>query len=240
MNKWIVKFMLTVALLFSTAVQAETFTLLTEALPPYAYKSNGQLKGVAVDIVSQLFRNAGFDYKVRIVPWKRAYTIAYEQSNTCVFPVQRNQEREAEFHWVSPLLITQTAFYTNANSKVEIRTLNDVANLNIGSYLGSATAQYLESQGFKVEETTRDEQNILKLKSKRIDVWATDVLVANYLLKQEKLSKEIKNRLAYFSTLRGLACNKTASSSDIDRLSDELRKMYLDGSVERIIKKYSD
>jgi len=227
-------------LVAASAASAQVFTLQTEALPPYAYKQNGQLKGVAVEIVSQLFKNAGFDYEVRIVPWKRAYTNALYKADTCVFPVQRNQEREAQFHWVSPIVIAKTAFYTNANSTTNIRTLNDVAKLNIGSYLGSATAQYLEDQGFHVEQTTRDEQNILKLRSNRIDVWATDVLVANYLLQQESMTNDIKVRLIYFSTLRGLACNKSVSQSDIERLSDELRKMYLDGTVEKIAQKYAN
>ncbi|MCL9780098.1 ABC transporter substrate-binding protein [Vibrio sp. S4M6] len=223
----------------SLTVSAQTYTLLTEAQPPYAEQSGGRISGVAVDIVSKLFKDVGLEYKVAIMPWKRAYATAQHFPNSCVFPVQRSQERESQFHWVSPILITLTAFFTNADSTTSIRTLNDVAKLRIGSYLGSATAQYLQSQGFHVELTIRDEQNIHKLRRQRIDVWATDILVANYLLRQSSESDSIKQRLAFFSTLRGIACNKQVPIKVINRLSEQLKQMYLDGTIEAMLKPYT-
>lgn len=221
----------------SMSLQASTFTLLTEELPPYAMKQGGKPAGATVEIVSTLFERAGLKYTVKIQPWKRAYESAQKNSNTCVFPVQRSQEREVLFHWISPIVITQTAFYTHEDSTQSIRSLNDVKDLRIGSYKGSNAADYLTSQGYELALTPKDAPNIQKLNSKRIDVWAADTITSKYLMKQKNINN-IKEQLVYFTALRALACGLDTSESDIAKLSGELKKMYTDGSVEAVMNKY--
>ncbi len=237
MNIKIILASLCFILMSLSSVQAATFTLLTEELPPYAMKVGGKPAGATVEIVSKLFERTGLDYNLRIVPWKRAYVTTLEEKNTCIFPVQRSQEREVKFHWVSPIVITQTGFYTRNDFDKNLSTLNDVEGLKIGSYKGSAAAEYLNSQGYKTSLITRDAPNIQKLKAGRIDVWAADTLTAVHMMKERGI-KDVKESLVYFTTLRALACNLSTSSDTIDKLTVELKKMYTDGSVETIMKKY--
>lgn len=121
-----------------------------------------------------LFERAGLDYEVRIVPWKRAYVAAQNDKDSCVFPVQRSQENEVLFQWVSPIVITHSAFFTAKGSSVDIRTLADADDLRIGSYIGSGDASYLQGQGCDVELTPNDVSNVKKLQSDRLDAWAAD------------------------------------------------------------------
>jgi len=221
----------------SLSVQATTFTLFTEELPPYAMKEKGKPTGASVDIVSELFKRVGLDFNVRIVPWKRAYLTTLEEANACIFPVQRNQEREVLFHWVSPILITQTGFYTNASASHDLRTMNDVKGLRVGSYKGSAAAEYLTGQGFKMSLITRDAPNIQKLQAKRIDVWAADTLMAGHMMKERSVT-DVNESLIYFTTLRALACNLDTPLETIDKLSSTLKQMYTEGVVEKIKAKY--
>jgi len=218
-------------------VQASTFNLLTEELPPYAMKKGGKPTGATVEIVSKLFERAGIEYNVRIVPWKRAYLTAEEETNTCIFPVQRSQEREVKFHWVSPIVITQTGFYTRDDFDKNLRTLNDVKALKIGSYKGSAAAEYLHGQGYKTALITRDAPNIQKLQAGRIDVWAADTLTAVNMMKERNVNN-VNESLVYFTTLRALACNLKTPIETINKLSKELKKMYSDGSVKGIMDQY--
>ncbi|MCP5161503.1 MAG: transporter substrate-binding domain-containing protein [Hahellaceae bacterium] len=226
-----------VALTFSGIAAAANYTLLTEELPPYSMKLGGKVTGASVDIVSELFRRSGLSFDVKLQPFVRAVDSTKNDANTCVFPVERNQEREVSFKWVSPILVTHTAFYTMNDSKVEIRVLNDAKKLSIGTYTGSAPAEYLSGQGFEVQTTPKDAPNIQKLAAKRIDVWAADTLTAAYLAKEAKVTN-LKERLVYFSALRALACNLGTDDSVIDKLEVELKKMYADGSVEKILAKY--
>ncbi|MGF1740073.1 ABC transporter substrate-binding protein [Vibrio profundum] len=239
MNRYLYILALVTLCIYSISAKAESYTLFTAKLPPYADKVGNQLTGVAIDIVSQLFKNSGIQFKVEIVPWKRAYNAALSEMYSCVFPAQRSQEREVLFQWVSPILISHSGFYTKQNSPFKIRTLNDVKKLTIGTYLGSATALYLTSQGFKAEQTIRDSQNIHKLDKNRIDVWATDTMVGNYLIESTNMRGRIKKQLEYLTTLRGLACNKNTPPEVIDKLSKELKIMYETGAIESIIQKHT-
>ncbi|ALO35950.1 hypothetical protein CMT41_15375 [Colwellia sp. MT41] len=220
-----------------SSVYATTFTLLTEELPPYSIRGNGSETGASIDIVSQLFERAGFDYEIIIVPWKRAMRMSLSDENTCIFPMQRNQEREATYHWISPILITQTGFYTRKDSPHKLVTIDDAKGLIIGTYNGSAVAEYLTSWGYDVRITPRDAPNIHKLMKNRIDVWAADTLSAKYLADKHKITN-MKEQLVYFSTLRALACNTKVAEIKVNKLRQELKLMYTDGTIEAIISKY--
>jgi len=221
----------------SSLAWSASFTLLTEELPPYSIKKGGTPSGASVDIVSELFKRVGIPFTVKIVPWQRAYNGAVDGANTCVFPIQRNQEREALFQWVSPVLITQNGFYTLDSSSHKIRTIDDVKGLKIGSYRGSAVAEYLTNNGYKVDVLPKDAPNLQKLSAGRIDVWAADTLVASHLSKKANITN-IKEQLVYFSSLRALGCNLSTPQEIVDKLQMELKNMYGDGTVEKILATY--
>lgn len=216
---------------------AAGFTLLTEELPPYSMSENGKPAGATVDIVGELFSRAGLEQEVKIVPWKRAYIAAQNESNSCVFPVQRSQENEVLFKWISPVVITHSAFFTMDDADTNIRTLADAENLRIGSYIGSGDANYLEGQGFDVALTPNDVSNLKKLDSGRLDAWAADTLTAPYLAKKVGITG-LNEELVYFTTLRALACNLETDDSTVETLNQTLKSMYSDGTIEEIMNKY--
>jgi polar amino acid transport system substrate-binding protein len=226
---------------FASTAYATSFTLLTEQLPPYSIKGhvrgNGSGTGVSIDIVSKLFTRAGFKYNIKIVPWKRAMRMSLNDENSCLFPMQRTQAREATYHWISPLLITQTGFYTRKDSPHQLVTIDDAKGLLIGSYNGSAVAEYLTSWGYQVNIRPNDAPNIHMLMKQRIDVWAADTLSAKYLKNKYKITN-MKEQLVYFSTLRALACNIKVPNVKVSKLRQELKLMYTDGTMEKIIAKY--
>lgn len=220
------------------AVEAqEKFTLLTERLPPYSIMVDGVVTGAGVDIVSELFRRANIPFDVFLLPWKRAELAAKTQSAHCFFPVQRSQENEVMFTWISPIVISHSAFYTLKDSAYQIRTLDDVQGLNIGTYRGSGVAHYLQDNGFTLDLTVIDAPNLDKLKLGRLDVWAADTLTAHYLAKQSNTS-ELKEQLVYFTTLRALACHPDTPESTVEKLNKVLKGMYVDGSIDDIVDRY--
>jgi len=229
--------LLMLTLFLVNPLRAETITLFTEELPPYSMESDGRITGVTVDIVTELFRRADYAFEVRKVPWQRAYLMARTKTNSCAFPVQRSQENEALFHWVSPIVISRSAFYTRSDRELNIRVLDDVRSLRIGSYRGSGVADYLMSQGFELDLTTEDSQNLRKLQLGRLDVWAADTLTAPYLADQLG-ADPIKEQLVYLTVLRALACNLDTREATIFSLNHTLHSMYADGTIDRLVEAY--
>ncbi len=222
--------------LFLSVSHAAPLKLITEELPPYAYRQGGQITGASVDIIKALFKEANIPFEIKIFPWKRAYETA-KAEKACIFPIQRSQEREVLFNWISPVLITQTAFYALDNGKTQVRTLNDAQKLKVGTYRGSAVEEYLVGQGFQVESISKDSANANKLSHGRIDLWAADTLSAPYFAKKANINN-LTEALVYFTTLRALACNTSVPKDTITRLQDALQSIYKAGKVDKILAKY--
>ncbi len=221
----------------SRADQALEYTLYTEELPPYSFSHEGKAAGLSVDIVSELFLRAGLRFDIRIVPWQRAYVATKNTPQACVFPLQRTQQREASFHWISPIVITRTGLYTLESSVYRIRTLADIAELTVGTYRGSAASDYLRGFGFDVDITANEAVNLHRLRYQRIPVWAVDTLTAHFLAKQAGVD-DLKEQLVFFTSLRSLACNLAMPDALIKRLNNLLNTMHKEGTIARLKERY--
>jgi polar amino acid transport system substrate-binding protein len=225
-------------LLLSAAshAQASPYTLVFADNPPFTSVENGQEKGVAINIIEQLFERAKLSYKFQNVPLARGMEDAKGKDFTCVFPVQRAQSVEAEYQWVSPVFVTSSGLFVNPESSVQIATLSDAKSMKVGTLRGSGDSAYLKGFGFKVEEANTQEQNVKKLLGKQIDVWATDVLSAKYFVEQVEAykGKAPRELLTFRKSLGSLACNVKTPKAEIELLQKTLDEMIKDGSLQKL------
>lgn len=210
----------------------EVYVLYTEELPPYSTQSRGEISGLSVELVGELFTRSDLPYRFELLPWRRAYLKVKQEGRSCFFPFQRSQEREAEFHWISPLFISRIGFYRLRNSDIRLRTLADAQDYKISSYVGSDAVPYLSASDFNISSIVREEPNIQMLLNGRIDLWAVDTIVADYLLKKNNIDS-VMLEFEFFSSLRALACNLSMPEGDINKLTNTLRQMYQDGTIDK-------
>ncbi len=211
------------------------FTLYTQIQPPLVTQTSGGIGGIAVEIVTELFEQAELPYSITLAPWRRAYVSTLNQPDSCIFPVQRTQEREAQLHWISPILVSEIGAYVAvARPPAQpLKTLADLKPLRVGSHRGSATAEYLERMGIAVDLVNDDLDNFRRLTAGRIDAWAADTRVVLGLLdKQER--QALRLAMVYFTVLRALACNLETDDSDIQKLRQSLSRLYAEGSLQAL------
>ncbi|MDX1452481.1 MAG: transporter substrate-binding domain-containing protein [Oleiphilaceae bacterium] len=201
---------------------------------PYVLPVEHRPHGLVVDYVEALMKRAGYSYNIEVLPPKRAVLHALTQENTCVFPIERSQEREVEFHWVSPVLISRHGFFHHPDKKFDnLRVLEDVRSLRLGSYLGSGLGEYLASMGFDVDYAAENSANIHKLLAGRIDLWASDEISAHFIASLD--GRQLPpSPLVFFTTVRAMGCQRDMPVGIIQNLTDTLRAMYRDGSFEKI------
>ncbi len=220
----------------SAHAEQKAYTLDFAENPPFTMMENGKEKGAAINIVAKLFETAKVPYKFQNVPLARGMDDAKTKEYTCVFPVQRAQSNEAEYKWVSPIMVTNSGFFTNQDSKAEFNTLSDAKKLKVGALRGSGDAEYLKGFGFTVEEANTQDQNVKKLLGKQIDIWATDVLSANYFVQQSgSKDKAPKEAYTFRRSLGSLACNTKMPKADIEKLQATLDGMIKDGSLQKMM-----
>jgi polar amino acid transport system substrate-binding protein len=210
------------------------YTLAFNTNPPFSSTANGQPQGIAINIISQLFQRAKLPYQFSETPLVRAMTNAKTTEKYCAFPVQRAQQIEADYQWISPILITHSGLFARQDFSRVLLTLNDAKKIKVGVLRGSGDAEYLKALGFSVEETNSQEQNLAKLRAKRFDLWAADNLSANFFIAQHGSKNAIAKELLTFRiTLGSLACHINMPQADVAKLQATLDSMITEGVLQK-------
>lgn len=222
----------------SAAVLAEGLILTTEEAPPTNFSLDGgkTITGSATEQIREMMQRAGVTYSISMFPWKRAYAMAESDKNTCVYATTRTPEREAKFHWIGPVAPNDWMLFVKADSTVTVKNLDEAKKFRVGGYRGDAEAEFLEAQGFKMDNAGDNDQALKKLVDGRIDIMATGMLDGPWAAK--KLGVRIKPILNFKATELHLACNKSVPTALVDKLNATLKAMEKDGTTAAINKKY--
>lgn len=230
---------LLVLFFLSAPARADGLHFFTEHYPPYNYQDpqSGKLKGISVEIVQELMRRTGFDYRIRLAPWKRGYELTLSHPDTCLFTTGRTSEREDLFQWITPITDNPLVLFALKGRDIKITRLQDAAQYRIGGYLGDATVDHLVRHDIPVETVRDDALNLKKLRGKRIDLWATGEM-AGRALADEMNVQDLQKVFVVTSLPGGIACNRKLNRIIITRIQKELDQLYRDGFIKQVYQKY--
>lgn len=232
--------MLTALALASSALPAATLTITTENSPPSSMRQGEQIGGRETDKVRAILAASAIDYKIDMLPWKRAYYLALSQPDTCAYSTSRTPEREKLLKWVGPIERGEWILYARAGHRFKLKTLEDARLLRIGTYNGDVRDEYLRSRGFLVDSAQTDAANPKKLLAGRIDLWAVGVRAGTTPLAQFEEASQIVPVLTFNQIKVYLACNLSVPDPLIDRMNAALAALRRDGSILRIERKYDN
>jgi polar amino acid transport system substrate-binding protein len=212
--------------------------VLTEQSPPASMQLQGKVTGHETDKVEEMLRRSGISYKLDILPWKRGYSMAQRDANTCIYPTTRTPEREKLFKWIGATYEADWSLVGRTDRQLNLRTLEDARPLRIGTYNGDARDEYLRARGFNVDPVQNDHSNPKKLMLNRIDVWVTALPPGSTALEQFGLDGKIAPLLTFLKVKVYLACNPSVPDAMVERMNASLDTMRRDGSFARIERKY--
>ncbi len=220
---------------------ADVLSLTTEDFsPPFQVSADQRTSwsGISADKLAELMRRARQAYVIAAFPWARAYQMALQLPNTCVFSTTRTAERESLFLWIGPLAANDWAMFGRAGDVRRPAVLEDVRGAIIGGYHDDSTGLFLKARGFRVDVAATDAINLQKLLNGRIDYWATGISSGQFLIAKNKAGGKI---VPYFSFQRAqlyLACHKSVGAPLAERLNRILQEMERDGSSAAIERRY--
>lgn len=212
----------------------------TETSAPSSMLEGTRVIGIATDKVREAMQRAGVDYTIELLPWKRAYLVAQQRPDACVYSTSRTPDREALFKWAGPTDIGQWVMMGRADSKLKLRSLEDARGLRIGTYNGDARDAYLRAQGFRVDAANEDLANAGKLLLDRIDLWAAGLRGGSTILSRYGYDKKIVPLLVFNKIELYLACNRGVPDAVVDRLNAAFKSIARDGTARRIERSYEN
>ncbi|CAM3420570.1 amino acid ABC transporter substrate-binding protein [Pseudomonas floridensis] len=222
-----------------------SMVLLTENFPPFNMAVDGKnfaqesnIDGIAADVVREMFRRADIGYSMTLrFPWDRVYKLALEKPGYGVFSTTRLPEREKLFKWVGPVGSYDWVMLSRSDNPIALTSLEQAKAYRIGAYKGDAIGERLTTMGLNPILMLRDRDNIRKLASGQIDLWAVGDPVWRYLAKLEGVNG-FKTALRFNSAELYLALNKSTPDEIVARLQKNLDQMRAEGWVDAARSRY--
>lgn len=171
-------------LLLGTA-RAAPYQVVTEEWAPYNYVQNGQLTGMATDIVRAIMALTGDDFAVTLLPSMRTVLNLQNRPRTIMFSMFRTAEREPLYKWVGPIVEESIHPYQLADGRPLLYTLDQLRQVaQITTRHAGLIPEQLRAMGFTNLDRSANEslQLYRMLLAGRTDVIVgdTDAGVAYY------------------------------------------------------------
>jgi len=176
-------------LLVGSPLPAQELLIVTEDLPPYNHKVDGQVRGLSTQVVQAVLRELGIESPIQVYSWARSYQLALKRPDVLIYSIVRTSDREKLFHWIGEVAPQNTYLFKLASRpEVELKTLEDAKRYRVGTWRDDVSEQYLLRQGFvrgkQIDNSGNPKQNILKLLKKRLDLTSDNELSFYYRVKQ--------------------------------------------------------
>ena len=130
--------------------------VIAPSFAPLQMDVEGEVKGYVVDLVRRIITDVSKVHPIsakpfRILPWRRAMSMAEKNPNTLMFSFSRTPARESKFQWVGEVSPYEIYFYKLArNKQIKVASVEDFksSEFRLGIQVGSNTQEYLEGLGF--------------------------------------------------------------------------------------------
>jgi len=231
----------------TTISSAKPLNLVTLEYPPYEYTQNGEIKGMAVDIVKLIFKEMNQPITIEVLPWARAIRYIKEGKRDAIFTAFKNSKRETFADYSTSVLMPQVvSLFVKKGSSIKYEgEFNEFSQYSIGvvrkvSY-GKLLDEALSNNIFKRVDAVNDgTQNFKRLLKGRIDIIASNKYGGMYILKQLGKLDEVTvlpEQLQAVSSY--IAFSKKRNLTHIrDKFDVILKRLKKDGTYSKILDSY--
>ncbi len=229
---------------------ADNLKVATLAYPPFQYEENGETKGIAADIIKEIFERMNQSIEIKFYPFPRAIKNIKKGNSDVIFTFYYKKEREQFAEYSKESLVDQTiSLFVNKDSPIvfdgHLSNLNQykfgLVRFSYGKIFDEAVKNKLIT---KTEYVSKMENNMKKFIKRRFDILPSDRWVALYYyskiapkgkIQLKELNPPVQTFPAYigFSKANNLAPLR-------DKVDIILKKMKKDGSYQKIIDAYLD
>lgn len=231
---------------FGALARAESYQLVTEEWAPYNYVENGQISGMATDVVRAIMQLTGDDFPIKLNASMRATRDLRTQPRTIMYSLFRTPERESLFKWVGPIAQESIYPYQLVTTTQPIHTLEQLLHApRITTRHAGLLPTLLRSLGFNNLDmrATESQQLYLMLLAGRTEIIIgdTDAGVA-YYSRQLNIDPTALRRVPielYRSSLY-IAFSHDSDDAVVAAWAAALEQLRNSGELQRIQRRYTE
>lgn len=236
--------------LASTGVEAtqKPIRIVTLEYAPLEYiDQSGELKGAAVEIVREIFKDLDIPISIEVLPWARAIRSVKEGTRDAIFTAFRNKEREKFLDYCSEVLINQyVSLYALVERNIQFDgDLEKLKNYQFGivsniSY-GKKFDELARNGVLKTQRVEQLNHNFMKLKKGRIDIVINNRFGGDYELSRysayssiKRLAPDVDATPSYFAFSK-----KSGMKETLKKFTAKLKEFKSNGRYKKILQKYN-
>lgn len=225
----------------------------TEEYPPYNYVENGVIRGLSVDILLLVWAKTGVNKTrkdIHAVPWARGVRTIKTTPGTCLFTTSITAERKETLGWkfVFPVpQISDDVSHIIAKKTIGLK-FHSIENLkayngSFGVVRGDVGASLLVNAGVnpkRIDKAPTPESLITKLIMGRHDLISYGFPTTRAIMIKKGINPDDYEIVFSFPNRpHGYAFHRNTSPKVIDRLQKALDELYREGTVQKIMEKYT-
>lgn len=236
-----------------TAMASSTLKAVTLNYPPFGYQSEGECAGVSCELVQEALKRSGKSLEISFVPWKRALADVRLGNADIVFNAAKTPDREQYAYFPLEVLENEmSVFFVRKDSNIKIdKKFQSVKHLRLGVqegfFYGKRLKRAIDRHHFKqVQQVGNTATNVKKLINKRIDAFVGNYFTTMHYLQENHLVSHVdivvdeQGQFVSAGKVKTYVAfsKKTVPQSVVNQVGEALRVMKLDGTYQKIIKKY--
>ena len=210
---------------------------------PYSYQvSNGEYKGIDVELAKEAFQRLGYQPKFENIVWEDKDELLADGTIDCLWSSYSMNGREDKYQWAGPYLYSRQMVVVRAES--EIRTLQDLKGKRI-AVQATTKAEDRFLHNIKSDLPHAEQVNCFSssnelyaaLRKNYADAIAGHEAMLGSLIQDGKGAYRMLEESPYKSEL-GIAFKKGTHEELAEKLTETLTEMQSEGITEKIVTKY--
>jgi polar amino acid transport system substrate-binding protein len=221
----------------ASAAEGARLTVLAEQSPPLNFMREGEVSGLAAEVVRALAKRTGTEISIRLLPWKEGYQTLQEQRDVALFSTVMTPARKPLFQWVGPLAVLDTNLYTRKGAGIAIANLDNARKLErIATVAKYYSEQILQQEGFANVRSYPDRvATVRALLDGEVAALTSSNLGLPAALEAAGASiDEVESAFTLSTDLFYIAFSKGTSPALVARWQQALDDMKRDGSFARL------
>lgn len=212
--------------------------------PPYGFMDeNNQPTGFDLDLATEVAKRNGWDIQLEAIDWDTKDALLNQDSINCIWNGFTMEGRENDYTFSEPYMLNEQVIVVKSDSG--ITDFSGLAGKTVVTQVDSAALDVLEGDQAELAGTFAELQTLgdynnafMQLESGMVDAVACDLSIAQYQMSaNEGTYTMLEEPLSSEHYAVGF---KKGNEALAQKVTDTLKEMYEDGTVEELINKYAD
>ncbi len=217
-----------------------------QSYPPYGYvDDDGEYAGFDLDLAAEVCERNGWELQLEPIDWDAKDALLNSGTINCIWNGFTMEGREDSYTFSEPYMLNEQVVVVKADSGIE--SLEDLAGKTVMTQVDSAALDVLQdeegqaalAETFAELQTIGDYNNaFMQLESGMVDAVACDLSIAEY---QMAAKSDVYVMLDEALSSEHYAVGFKLGDEDLaNTVTETLKEMDEDGTVEALCEKYAD